>query len=297
MRRIWRKSALRLIHTSCASAAVRHCQPGFFVTRTFSSTVSAEYFGNPAAATTVPEGLQEGERRLHQLDLNGVELCLAEGKDGFQPGARLWDSGQTLAKWINQEDRLSMLCATPSPRILELGSGTGVLGLALSAMGANVLLTDRPKPLSLLTILRSNATRNAEAISTACGSATVSPLEWGNSRQLEATLAWGNDGGSEGLDSGCLGSGFDLVVGADLFYSSSSPFFPVLLDTIEAAVSKPGPGRRQTRVVVAYPLGRDATPEKFFHLAEERGMQVDHLADVSATIHEVRICELSCKHK
>jgi hypothetical protein len=72
---------------------------------------------------------------------------------------------------------------------------------------------------------------------------SAQPLEWGNASQLAAA----SDGGP-----------FAFVLGADLLYSSSSPFFPALLDSLEAVMAQAAP----PRILLAHPVGRDSAPAK-----------------------------------
>lgn len=51
-------------------------------------------------------------------------------------------------------------------QVLELGSGTGIAGIAAALLGAHVVLTDRAGTLPLL---QSNVHQHAEAISQAGG--------------------------------------------------------------------------------------------------------------------------------
>jgi predicted nicotinamide N-methyase len=56
---------------------------------------------------------------------------------------------------------------------LELGSGTGVIGIVVALLGADVILTDLPV---VLPLLQANVTANVGSSS----HARVAPLRWGN---------------------------------------------------------------------------------------------------------------------
>lgn len=68
---------------------------------------------------------------------------------GVVLGMRLWDAGVTMANFFSwMEDQGHSFCNRVT---LELGSGTGVVGLKLASLGANVTLTDyQPAVLQLL---------------------------------------------------------------------------------------------------------------------------------------------------
>ena len=109
-------------------------------------------------------------------------------------GELLWGSGFVLASWLATSG------FARARRVLELGSGLGLGGLAAAALGASeVVLTDRPGP--VLDALRLNATLN-------CGAAPcAAPIS-------VAALDWSE--GSPGLGT------FEAIVGADLIYDRAS---------------------------------------------------------------------------
>ena len=51
-------------------------------------------------------------------------------------GTVLWDSGPVLLQFLREEYALEGM------RVLELGSGTGFVGIGAAALGARVTLTD-----------------------------------------------------------------------------------------------------------------------------------------------------------
>jgi predicted nicotinamide N-methyase len=99
-------------------------------------------------------------------EVEGVEpphaLTIFEDPAGSGPGGALWDAAVVLAQHLHS---LTLRGA----RVLELGAGTGLPGLAAARLGAHVTLTDRPRALPLL---RRNAEHNGLAV-------TVLELEWG----------------------------------------------------------------------------------------------------------------------
>lgn len=111
-------------------------------------------------------------------------LTIFEDPAGSGPGGALWDASVVLAHHIH-----SLAHALRGARVVELGAGTGLPGLAAARLGAHVVLTDRARALPLL---RRNAECNALDVQ-------VQELEWGS--------AWGGE--AEALL-------FQLVLGADV---------------------------------------------------------------------------------
>lgn len=69
-----------------------------------------------------------------------------------------------------------MADAIKGQRVLELGAGTGVLGITAALLGAHVTMTDVA---DVLPLLRSNALENRPAALQAGGSVTVALCDWG----------------------------------------------------------------------------------------------------------------------
>lgn len=96
-------------------------------------------------------------------------------------------------------------------RILELGGGTGIVGICASLLGGDVMITDQAP---VLDILRFNVKANLPKDK--AQSVRVEEFFWGNSEQLEKVLQDGD---------------WDMVVGADLVYAKES--IPGLITTLE----------------------------------------------------------------
>jgi len=135
-----------------------------------------------------------------------VEQDMLEARSGSEEDATgrvVWPAAHALA---------AHLCAHPDlvrgRRVVELGAGTGLVGLVAAALGAaEVVLTDLP---STLPLLASNARRNATA---GGGRARVAELRWG------AELAGDFDG--------C-----HVVIGCEIVYQHDEDTCAALVDTM-----------------------------------------------------------------
>ncbi|XP_045767182.1 protein N-lysine methyltransferase METTL21D-like isoform X1 [Maniola jurtina] len=109
-----------------------------------------------------------------------IEVCLKTLKI-FQKlegdvNCVVWDASLVLAKYLetmcqSKPDFLSGV------RVLELGSGLGVVGLTAATLGAQVTLTDLPEALPLL---RLNIAENKSKIVSMGGYAIAESLVWGD---------------------------------------------------------------------------------------------------------------------
>ncbi len=172
-------------------------------------------------------------------------LKVTEGNaDSIDSGAKIWDSGRALSSWITKE-------LGPGKCVLELGAGTGIVGLTAAAMGAkSVILTDQPEMVPLLeqNIALNDASVNSKAV----------PLLWGCDQ--EETMSSLVEVASTMDDAWTETPIFDVICGSDILYSPEN--LPLLLDTI-VQVCTPS----KTEVVLAYP--RRFTEDMFLELAEE----------------------------
>lgn len=83
-------------------------------------------------------------------------------------------------------------------RILEVGCGTGVVGITMACLGAQVMLTDRTETLRQT---KQNIDNNLPLIQASMGCAEAIALEWGTQT------------------SALYSQYFDAIVGADLIYA------------------------------------------------------------------------------
>lgn len=123
------------------------------------------------------------------------EAC--SSADGLATGSTVWDAGLVLAHYLYveyaQEKDRKLSC-------IDLGSGTGIVGLAAAASGAfqRVVLTDMQSVLPL-----TQANRDTNALPSSTVNVVVMPLKWDSEGDLKAVSADGS---------------FDLVMGGDLLY-------------------------------------------------------------------------------
>lgn len=96
-------------------------------------------------------------------------------------------------------------------RILELGSGTGFVGIAAAAiLGANVTVTDLPP---VLPNLQLEIDANAGILQVNGGAVNAEELRWGDVRQMEV-----------------LGREYDYILATDVLYNED--MFDPLVDTL-----------------------------------------------------------------
>lgn len=188
------------------------------LTRTFRIPLDSGR-SNPGSGTSTP---------ISDLEDNEVEIVLHEPSlTADNLGLKTWASSYLLSKRLH---RLDLPLGPPSaPRALELGAGTGLVGLAAAAVyGIPVMLTDLPE---IVLNLQRNVDANA-GIAAGSGCLNVKVLDW---REIPEPLPQEGDK-------------FDLVLAADPLYSKEHP--GLLVGMIRVWLKK----SKFARVVVEMPL-------------------------------------------
>ncbi|TYJ04284.1 hypothetical protein E1A91_A12G081900v1 [Gossypium mustelinum] len=137
------------------------------------------------------------------LDACGHSLSILQspsslGKPGVT-GAVMWDSGVVLGKFLEHAVDLGIL-VLQGKKVVELGSGCGLVGCIAALLGAQVILTDLPDRLRLLKKnVESNLRHGVR------GSAAVKELTWGDDP-----------------DNDLIEPPPDYVLGSDVIYSEGA---------------------------------------------------------------------------
>ncbi|MFT7815790.1 protein N-lysine methyltransferase METTL21A [Arapaima gigas] len=160
-------------------------------------------------------------------------FCISQDWNRLGVAAVVWDAAVVLCMYL-ELGRVE-LCGKTA---IELGAGTGLVGMVAALFGAHVTITDRA---SALDFLHANVRNNIppekrEAV-------VVSELTWGEN--LERYMA----------------GGYDLVLGADIVYLEDT--FPALLRTLEHLSSD------KTVVLLACRI-RYERDQKFLHILQQR---------------------------
>eukprot|EP01060_Flectonema_neradi_P020789 TRINITY_DN2829_c0_g1_i1.p1 TRINITY_DN2829_c0_g1~~TRINITY_DN2829_c0_g1_i1.p1 ORF type:complete len:216 (+),score=27.72 TRINITY_DN2829_c0_g1_i1:51-698(+) len=127
----------------------------------------------------------------------------------------VWDAAVPFAEWLCDNKEIIQ-----NKRVIELGSGTGLVGLAAAKLGAKVTLTDLPTELPLL---QYNADQHKDIPVNVC------PCSWGNKEHISK-----------------LGT-FDIILVSDCLYGRDSDVVSLLLLETMRLLSTPS-----TRILFAY---------------------------------------------
>ncbi|KAK3031890.1 hypothetical protein RJ639_035200, partial [Escallonia herrerae] len=183
--------------------------------------------------------VRQSSNQLH-LDACGRSLsihhCLEmQGTPGVT-GAVMWDSGVVLGKFLEHAVEVGMI-GLQGKKVVELGSGCGLVGCIAALLGAQIILTDMPDRLRLLK-------KNIEAnlYGDLRGSAIVNELVWGDDPDPELCNPLP-----------------DYVLGSDVIYSEGA-----VMDLLTTLVQLCG---THTTIILAGELRNDAILEYFLEAA------------------------------
>lgn len=149
--------------------------------------------------SVLQKSLEREEQRIaDKIGLPGLYLHEAVDEDGVEgTGTLIWSAGVRLSQHLvaNRANELR------GARVLDLGSGTGIVGITAAALGAHVMLTDTR---DIVPQIYDNVQANGPIIEAAGGSATVAELNWADP------------------DDEVLDQDYDWVFGSDVTYTEEA---------------------------------------------------------------------------
>ena len=105
--------------------------------------------------------------------LPGAAKTLEIAETAASTGTKVWDCAVALSRMFERHQHTSSrLAIRPNERVLELGGGSGLLALALAALGADVTTTDAEQ---VVPHLRKTIDANADSVPR---TPTVAALDW-----------------------------------------------------------------------------------------------------------------------
>jgi len=149
-------------------------------------------------------------------------------------GWTVWDGSLVLSKYLEKNFQEGYF---KNKRVIEIGSGCGLVGISAALLGANVVLTDMA---SVLEILQENVNIN---LPNPKGNVAVKELLWGE-------------------DVAHVQPPFDMILGADIIYQYMDP--DTLIETLSALSDS------NTTILLAYESHDPNTPLKFVTQASKK---------------------------
>lgn len=156
-------------------------------------------------------------------------------------GLKTWASSYLLAKQLCLL-RTHVSDLLPDAHILELGAGTGLVGMAAALVfERHVILTDLPE---IVPNLEQNARSNSQVISSRGGSASAAVLDWTKPEDFDYDTFEGSP------------KSFPLILVADPIYSPDHP--RMLVNAIKWHLST----SKDARLIIELPLREAYTEER-----------------------------------
>ena len=201
---------------------------------------------------------------LRTFPVDGDELRIWEDPRGTLAGgngATVWDSALAFATAVSSsgddDDSVAATTDWRGLRVLELGSGVGLVALAIACRGAHVVATERAIALPLLA---KNVEANAALVERRGGSVACAALDW------------------TAPDADVLNRGYDAVVGADLCFAANAEGAAALAEIVAKLMNGAAIG-----VFAQEIRERDATPATFVADLRRRGVRTNEVAVVGAS--------------
>ncbi|GJE93325.1 hypothetical protein PsYK624_094840 [Phanerochaete sordida] len=228
---------------------------------------------------------QERVERVYRVCSDTGEQAFLSVKEqtSFDLDKKVWDSGIGLSSWVTGlfqgtvdtsasplVSELRVALTAQDCQVLELGAGTGIVSLALGALRSSrqgaepsgcIITTDLA---SAMPLLEENIAANKALFRNAAATPEAAVLDW-DEQELPSRVA-------------AIGSGFDVILMADVTYNTAS--FPALVRTLAAvlAIGDPQPPRPPPLVLLGY-KERDAAERTLWELAAGVGVAFERVGE------------------
>jgi predicted nicotinamide N-methyase len=198
---------------------------------------------------------------LRDIDINDKCSIQIEQIIEGEEGSVVWDSGLVLLDYFNKHKEF-----VNNKIILELGSGTGIVGIGLAHLGVSTInLTDRS---SMINLLNNNKIRNIKSCN-CCNNFNdtidISILDWSNEEDIENHIT----------------KDIDIIIASDVIYGNSPSLS--LLSLLQRFLYT----NKKITIYLSYEqrhrhneeilLNRDYSKEFFDLLSEDNNLKVDKI--------------------
>eukprot|EP00929_Paragymnodinium_shiwhaense_P081675 TRINITY_DN42803_c0_g2_i1.p1 TRINITY_DN42803_c0_g2~~TRINITY_DN42803_c0_g2_i1.p1 ORF type:complete len:391 (+),score=63.50 TRINITY_DN42803_c0_g2_i1:122-1174(+) len=158
------------------------------------------------------------------LTVGGHKIVVQQDNTATEhSGGVVWETSYFLARYLEQHVLQDLaLQERQQLRVVEIGAGCGLLGLALARLGCQVVLTEQP---SALANLKANAMAQMSSPKyekSGGGQVTVKRLSWGDAKDIAKV---------------CRKGPFDLIVATDVVFTEG--LVDPLLQSIQALFGPP----------------------------------------------------------
>mmetsp|Transcript_17227 Transcript_17227/g.25848 ORF Transcript_17227/g.25848 Transcript_17227/m.25848 type:complete len:271 (-) Transcript_17227:117-929(-) len=160
---------------------------------------------------------------------NGTEVTM-EQKIEEGVGGVVWTATIQFSKYLEKRNK-NKNPSFAGIRILELGCGTGMVGIIAASLGADVTLTDLPK---IYLRAAKNIERNKKAIEEAGGKARACEFTWGDRKAVLVAKD---------------APPFDIILASEVIYTKESG--ELFLDAMQHIFSDPKITHKKTELILA----------------------------------------------
>ena len=195
--------------------------------------------------------------------VSGYNLDLVPDK--YEGGGKVWECTNDVIEWMQQQDPSTF----QSARILELGAGAGMIGIAAMQLGARVCFQDlNAEVLRQITLRNVQLNTDAEAARRAIAIAA----SWGT--LVHQLRDYSPDFSAR--DAGWLRGGVTLVLGSEILYNEAQ-----YANICSLLLSVLAPGGRAIIGTKRHYFGVGGSTAAFTAAARSAGLLVTTLASIS----------------